>query len=84
MLTLAKCDLEAGTEIDEIGGFHTFGQLDNSRTVLEENLLPQGLARGCVLKRNVTKDSPLTFDDVVLPEGRLIDKLYQDQIKLFG
>ena len=83
VITVAKCDLSAGTEIDEIGGFHTYGVLDNSATVRKENLLPLGLARGCTLKHAVAKDSPLTYADVELPAGRLIDKLYQEQNDTF-
>lgn len=83
VLTVAKCDLAAGTVIDEIGGFHTYGVLDNSETVRAENLLPLGLARGCKLKHDVAKDKALSFDDVELPEGRLIDRLYKQQIAEF-
>jgi predicted homoserine dehydrogenase-like protein len=51
--------------------------------VLKENLLPVGLAMDCTLKREVRKDEPITFDDVELPEGRLVDVLYEEQNKLF-
>ncbi|MDZ7925389.1 MAG: hypothetical protein U5M23_15355 [Marinagarivorans sp.] len=84
VLTLAKCNLAAGTEIDEIGGFHTYGVLDNSQTVIAEGLLPMGMARGCRLKRSLAKDAPILFDDIEINEDRLIDRLYKEQIELFN
>jgi len=81
VLTVAKCDIAAGEEIDEIGGFKTFGVLDNCSTVQSENLLPLGLARGCSLKHAVKKDQAITFSDIIRPENRLIDKLYRQQVK---
>jgi predicted homoserine dehydrogenase-like protein len=38
-----------------------------------------GLAEGCVLKRDVSRDTALTYDDVILPEGRLCDRLRDEQ-----
>ena len=49
-----------------------------------ESLLPIGLALGCTLKRAVAKDTPLTFDDVQFPAGRLVDRLYAEQEGLFA
>ena len=37
------------------------------------------LALGCAVTRPVTKDAPLTFADVSVPEGRLVDRLYAEQ-----
>ena len=48
-----------------------------------ENLLPIGLARGCVLTRDLAQDSPITFDDVELPAGRLSDRLWDEQVQAF-
>ena len=33
-----------------------------------QNLLPMGLAEGCVLKRDIAKDQVITYADVTLPE----------------
>jgi predicted homoserine dehydrogenase-like protein len=41
--------------------------------------LPIGIAEGCVLKHDVAKDQILTYDDVLVPEGRLCDKLRAQQ-----
>ena len=39
---------------------------------------------GCKLARPVPKDRPLTFDDVVFPQGRVVDRLYAEQEALFA
>ena len=38
-----------------------------------------GLAEGCTLVRDVAKDTMLTFADVELPDGRLVDELWREQ-----
>jgi predicted homoserine dehydrogenase-like protein len=67
-----------------MGYYMTYGQCENSPTVREQNLLPMGLAEGCRLKRDIAKDQVLTYEDVVLPEGRLCDKLRAEQNERFG
>lgn len=84
VLTVAKSDLNAGVEIDEIGGFHTYGVLDNSDVIRREGLLPMGLARGCRLTKKLSKDDPVTFSDIEIERERNIDRLYQEQIKMFS
>jgi predicted homoserine dehydrogenase-like protein len=83
VLSVAKTNLHAGERLDGIGGFTCYGLLDNRDTSIKENLLPVGLAMDCTLIREVRKDEPITFDDVELPEGRLVDVLYEEQNKLF-
>ncbi len=84
VVTTAKIDLKAGEIIDAIGYYMTYGQCENSNIVSEQNLLPMGLAEGCRLKRDVSKDQVLTYDDVELPEGRLCDKLRSEQNAYFS
>ena len=83
MVTLAKFDLTAGTKLDGIGGFNQYGVMENSPVARRENLLPMGLTDGCTLLRDVPQDTPLTFDDVELPAGRLSDQLWQEQLATF-
>ena len=75
----AKRDLKAGETLDGIGFYMTYGECENADIRKRENLLPMGLAEDCVLKRDITKDQTLTFDDVIMPEGRFMDKLYKEQ-----
>ncbi|SHE35713.1 Predicted homoserine dehydrogenase, contains C-terminal SAF domain [Fodinibius roseus] len=84
VVTIAKKDLKAGEEIDGIGHYMTYGVCENAETAHLERLLPLGVAEGCVLKRDVKKDEALTYDDVQVPEGRLIDELRREQKEHFG
>lgn len=83
VITVAKTDLKAGHTLDGIGGYDSYGQCENYEVSRAENLLPQGLAEGCTLLRDVTKDSPLTYADVQVPEGRLCDRLRREQDTMF-
>lgn len=84
VLTAAKRDLMAGELLDGIGGFTCHGTIDNADVVRCENLLPMGLSEGCRLTRDVARDQPITYDDVVLPPGRLVDCLRTEQAAYFG
>lgn len=79
VITLAKTDLAAGTVLDGFGGYHTYGEAENHPVVRADRLLPIGLAEGCTLRRAVAKDQVLTYDDVIVPEGRLGDALRAEQ-----
>ncbi|MEH2464451.1 NAD(P)H-dependent oxidoreductase [Nostoc sp.] len=84
VVTTAKIDLKAGETLDGIGYYMTYGQCENSPIVQQQNLLPIGLAEGCRLKRDITKDQVLTYEDVELPEGRLCDQLRTEQNTYFA
>ena len=84
VITVAKIDLKAGETLDGIGYYMTYGQCENSTVVQAENLLPMGLAEGCRLKRDISKDQALTYDDVELPPNRLSDKLRAEQNAYFA
>lgn len=84
VVATAKRDLKKGEVIDGIGGYMTYGLCENYETARKENLLPMGLAEGCILKNDIKKDQVLTFDDVQLLRGRLSDKLWAEQIKTFS
>jgi predicted homoserine dehydrogenase-like protein len=84
VVATAKHDLEAGQALDGLGGYDTYGVAESSVVTRSENLLPMGVAEGCVLKRNVAKDEVLTYADISLPPGRLVDQLREEQEKLFG
>lgn len=84
VVAMAKKALSAGETIDDLGGFEVYGVAENMDAVRRENLLPIGLALGCRLTRPVEKDVPLTFDDVSIPDGRLVDRLYAEQEGMFA
>jgi predicted homoserine dehydrogenase-like protein len=84
VISTAKIDLEAGQTLDGMGYYMTYGQCENADIARSEKLLPVGVAEGCKLKRNIATDQVLTYDDVEIPKGRLIDKLRAEQEALFG
>jgi predicted homoserine dehydrogenase-like protein len=84
VVTIAKVDLKAGQELDRYGGYLHYGEAEKATTAAEEGLLPQGVADGCVLVRDVPKDQAVTYDDVQLPAGRLCDRLRAEQGERFG
>ena len=84
VITMAKRDLKAGQTLDGIGGFDCYSVLENSDVCQAENLLPMGLADGCRLKRDISRDQAITCADVETPEGRLADKLRAEQNAYFA
>jgi predicted homoserine dehydrogenase-like protein len=80
---VAKRDLEAGEVLDEYGMYMTYGEATNVEEMSAERYLPECLVEGCQLRRAIPKDSVLTYDDVVLPEGRLADRLRAEQYRHF-
>lgn len=79
VLTVAKRDLKAGETLDGIGGFCSYGLIDNSSTARTTAALPIALSDGCVLRRDVAKDGVITFEDVTIPAGRLTEALWREQ-----
>jgi predicted homoserine dehydrogenase-like protein len=82
--TIAKRDLEAGEELDGIGGYTCYGLIDNLEDARRDDVLPIGLAAGARLTRPVAQDEPIRNADVTLPPGRLIDELRAQQAAHFG
>lgn len=84
VVAAAKRNLQAGQKIDGIGFYMTYGMCENSEVVAEKQLLPLGAAEDCILKRDIEKDEVLGYQDIELPEGRLIDQLLKEQRAYFG
>lgn len=82
--TIAKRDMEAGEELDGIGGYDCYGLIDNVENTRRSDALPIGLAEGARLIRPVAQDQPIRNADVTLPAGRLIDDLRAQQAAHFG
>lgn len=84
VVTVAKKDLKAGQTLDGIGCYMVYGVCENTNVATLERLLPLGVAKGCILKRDIKKDEALTYTDVEIPEGRLIDQLRKEQMEYFN
>ena len=79
----AKRDLKAGETLDEYGMYTTYGEAVNTEEMSSRQYLPEGLVEGCRLKRDISKDQPLSYADVELPRGRLADRLRAEQYRHF-
>jgi predicted homoserine dehydrogenase-like protein len=84
VVTAAKVGLEPGDELDRVGGYLTYGLAENSGVARAENLLPLGLAEGTRVLRRIERDDVLTMNDVEVPEGRLADRLWHEQLEMFA
>ena len=80
---VAKRDLKAGEVLDDYGMYMTYGEAVNADEMSTGRYLPEGLVAGCRLVNDVDKDQVLSYDDVILPEGRLADRLRSEQYEEF-
>jgi len=83
VIAAAKRDIKMGEVLDGLGHFMTYGLCENARIAHTERLLPIGLAEGCRLRCNVSRDQVLGYDDIELPPNRLCDSLRKEQDMLF-
>lgn len=83
VITAAKRDLKAGETLDGLGEYMTYGLCETAADTARLSLLPIGVAEGCTLKRDIAKDEVITYHDVDLPQGRLIDDLRTRQARHF-
>ena len=81
---VAKRDLEAGEELDGIGGYNCYGLIDNVENTRRDGILPIGLAAGARLTRPVAQDQPIPTAHVSMPGRRLVDDLRAQQDAHFG
>lgn len=79
VVTVAKRPLKAGERLDGIGGFCTYGLIENHATARAIDALPIALSENCVLLVDIAKDAVVSFDDVKMPAPRLSDQLWREQ-----
>jgi predicted homoserine dehydrogenase-like protein len=79
VLTIAKRDLKAGERLDGVGGFCSYGLIDNRAAARAIDALPIGLSEGCVVRRDIAKDGVISFRDVEAPRARLVERLWREQ-----
>lgn len=83
-IAIAKRPLKAGETLDAIGEYCYRGSIDTVDAVRQENLLPLGLAKGCVLKREVSVGEPIRYDDLEhLPDTPLV-RMRKEQDRFCG
>ena len=84
VVAVAKRDLGRGEVLDGIGGFTCYGVIENAEVSRRERLLPMGLSEGCEVLVDVAADSPIGYEHVRVPPGRLADELRAEQESLFA
>jgi predicted homoserine dehydrogenase-like protein len=80
---VAKRDLKMGEILDDYGMYMTYGEAVNAEEMSNKRYLAEGLVEACKLKRDIAKDSVLTYHDVELPPNRLADQLRAQQYRHF-
>jgi len=79
VVTMAKRDLKAGETLDGVGGFCSYGLIENTAEARAMGALPIGLSAGSILRRDVKKDAVVTFGDLVAPPEGLVASLWREQ-----
>jgi len=81
-IAVAKKDLKAGQMLDGIGEYCYRGSIERADIARQERLLPLGLAKGCILKADVPKDTVITYDLVTMAKESVLLQLrrIQDQL----
>ncbi len=83
-IAIAKRPLKAGETLDAIGEHCYRGSIDTIEAARKENLLPLGLAKGCLLKRAVAVGEPIRYDDLAhLPDTPLV-RMRKEQDRVCG
>jgi predicted homoserine dehydrogenase-like protein len=83
-ITMAKRDLKAGEVLDGPGGFAAYALIENADVSVPAGLLPIGLAEGRRVARYVARDEPIAFTDLEPQEPTPAERLYREQLELFG
>jgi predicted homoserine dehydrogenase-like protein len=84
VVTMAKRNLKAGESLDGIGGFCTYGNIENAEGAMLRGSLPMGISDGCIVKHDLPRDHILTYADVEMPATlRLCDRLRAEQDEAF-
>ncbi|MFY9856106.1 MAG: SAF domain-containing protein [Terracidiphilus sp.] len=79
VVAVAKRDLKAGERLDGIGGFCTYGLIDNVSSARDMAALPIGLSDGLKLRRDIAKDDVLSLNDVEAMPGGIVESLWVEQ-----
>src|SRR5262249_39415627 len=83
VVTVAKRDLKAGEHLDGVGGFRTYGLVDNVVAARKIAALPMALSENCRLLRDISKDDVISVNDVESPRGGLAEELWLEQSALW-
>lgn len=79
VMSIAKKNLKPGDVLDGIGGHTCYGLIELHDIVKKENFLPIGLSEGCIVKRKISKDEPIKYDDVEINKDSILVNLRKIQ-----
>jgi predicted homoserine dehydrogenase-like protein len=82
VIAVAKHDLPVGVQLDGIGGYHCYGQIDTISGA--RGMLPVALAEHARLTRAVTHDEPIPLDAVEVDDNATIVQLRAQQDSLLA
>ncbi|BCX04410.1 MAG: NAD(P)-dependent oxidoreductase [Candidatus Roseilinea sp.] len=77
----AKRDLRQGETLDGVGGYTCYGLIENCDATGWNDGLPICLADGAVLKRDVSQDERILWDDVALDRERFDVQLFRQALE---
>jgi predicted homoserine dehydrogenase-like protein len=80
VITMAKRDLQPGDVLDGVGGFCSYGLIENAPDARAVNALPMSLSEGAVVRHALPRDAVISFDDVTMPSERFSDALWREQL----
>ncbi len=83
IMTVAKCDLQAGDVLDTFGGYTFHGVMDRAEIVRGQQALPAGLALGARMVQPVARGEVITWGDVLLDESSTVVRLRREQDALW-
>jgi predicted homoserine dehydrogenase-like protein len=83
-IAVAKKDLKKGETLDGIGEFCYRGSIELAPVAKKERLLPLGLAKGCLLVKDVQRDTVITYDMVAMPKETVLLQLRRIQDQLYS
>ena len=81
VIAAAKKDMKAGSVIDGPGGFTIYASIEKAGIAKKEGFVPFGLLSNAKLKRDVSKDSIITYNDVEMETSSFVYHMRQIQDK---
>jgi predicted homoserine dehydrogenase-like protein len=81
-LAVAKKDIKAGETLDGIGAYCYRGSIDTIDKAREEDLLPLGLAMGCLAKQDIPIDTVISYPMIDIVEETVLVQLRRLQDRM--
>jgi len=78
VVSVAKCDIKAGTILDGEGGFYVYGDVMSAKLSAQKKCLPIGLSGDKKLLRDIKAGEVLTYDAVEYDENSLSIKIRRE------